>query len=474
MKRRFLAASVALGVALALTGVAVAAIDWGVRRDRLMADQSETLFGVGQPIAQSSKLQRTQAEALADPTSLVSLAQGLTARVLTTHGGREPDQIAFWPNAQNPTYLIQCNEGNPAHPGLQRINLATGAVTTIMSGTLFCDPVRLTPWGSIVFAEEAGGGPSGGRVYELINPLQTTGVKLDRATGVFSGGTGADNLTALPAMGRAAVEGLAILPNGITYYSYDDDIQGPRQGRPGGSYIKFIPRNLWTPGDPPITRLSQSPLSRGSVYALRVSNGGSYGQGREFGNGRWIPLHGGADPDVEGLAQQVNATGYYRPEDMELDTFALGQGQVRFCGPQTGDEESGLYGQVVCYTDGSVAEATTNTAVPTAEPFEIGGTSRGINMPDNIAMQPGRGNFILHEDAETTFRFRHNNDLWDCLPDGRDQDLLTDGCIRIGTLNDLTAEWTGGIFDASGQHFYVVVEHNISGKALILDITGWG
>ena len=472
--KRVVAACVAVSLALALTGVAVAAFDWGVRRDKLMADRSEDLFGVGQPIANSSKLQRTKAEALADPTSLVTLAHGLSARVVTTHGGIEPDQISFWPNAQNPTYLILCNEGNPAHPGLERVNLATGAVATIVTGTLFCDPTRLTPWGSIVFAEEAGGGPNGGRVYELIHPLQTTGVTLDRATGVFSGGVGADNLTALPAMGRAAVEGLAILPSGVTYYSYDDDILGPRRGRPGGSYIKFIPRHLWTPGDPPITDLSQSPLTSGSIYGLRVANGASYGQGREFGEGRWIPLRGGADPDVEGLAQERLLTGYFRPEDAELDTIALRQGLVRFCGPQTGDEEAGLYGQVVCFTDGSPSEAANNTAVPTAEPFEIGGTSRGINMPDNIAMQPERGNFILHEDAETTFGFKHNNDLWDCLRDGQDQDLLTDGCIRIGSLNDLTAEWTGGIFDASGTHFYVVVQHNISGKAAILDITGWG
>ena len=94
-------------------------------------------------------------------------------------------------------------------------------------------------------------------------------------------------------------------------------------------------------------------------------------------------------------------------------------------------------------------------------------------MPDNIAFQPHTNNVVLHEDAETTFEGPHNNDLWGCLPDGPDQDLLTDGCVRIATLNDLTAEWTGGIFDASGNHFYVSIQHNISGKATILDITGW-
>jgi secreted PhoX family phosphatase len=132
-----------------------------------------------------------------------------------------------------------------------------------------------------------------------------------------------------------------------------------------------------------------------------------------------------------------------------------------------------VYGQVVCFTDGSVAEATLDVAKPELQPFEIGGTSQGINMPDNIAFQPHTNNVILHEDAETTFETPHDNDLWSCLPDGKDQDLLSDGCARVGTLNDLTAEWTGGTFDASGDNFYVSVQHNISGRATILDITGW-
>ncbi len=92
-----------------------------------------------------------------------------------------------------------------------------------------------------------------------------------------------------------------------------------------------------------------------------------------------------------------------------------------------------------------------------------------------LGLQPGRGNWVIHEDADTNTALQgpHNNDLWDCLPDGTDPDLQSDGCIRIATLNDLTAEWTGGIFDASGTHFYVSVQHNITGKGVILDITGW-
>jgi secreted PhoX family phosphatase len=96
-----------------------------------------------------------------------------------------------------------------------------------------------------------------------------------------------------------------------------------------------------------------------------------------------------------------------------------------------------------------------------------------LNMPDNIEYQPGRGNWIIHEDGDTTFLRPHNNDLWSCLDDRRDDDLQSDGCLRIATLNDLTAEWTGGFFDSTGRHFYVSIQHNKTGFGVVLDITGW-
>jgi secreted PhoX family phosphatase len=99
---------------------------------------------------------------------------------------------------------------------------------------------------------------------------------------------------------------------------------------------------------------------------------------------------------------------------------------------------------------------------------------------DNIAYQPGRGNWIIHEDGDGPSidnPDRRNNDLWACLEDGADADTLSDGCIRVATLNDLHgdegAEWTGGIFDASGTRFYVSVQHNVTGHGVIVEISGW-
>jgi secreted PhoX family phosphatase len=103
----------------------------------------------------------------------------------------------------------------------------------------------------------------------------------------------------------------------------------------------------------------------------------------------------------------------------------------------------------------------------------VAGTAEQAMM-DNVAYQPGRGNWILHEDGDgAQLAQPRNNDLWDCLADGQDDDDQSDGCIRIGTLNDLTAEWTGGVFDATGKRFFVSVQHNITGQGVVLEITGW-
>ncbi|MBA2312698.1 MAG: hypothetical protein H0V97_07860, partial [Actinobacteria bacterium] len=49
-------------------------------------------------------------------------------------------------NDRNPKWFIVCNEGDVTEPGLQRINVSTGEVATIVTGTDSCDGIRRTPW----------------------------------------------------------------------------------------------------------------------------------------------------------------------------------------------------------------------------------------------------------------------------------------------------------------------------------------
>jgi hypothetical protein len=126
-----------------------------------------------------------------------------------------------------------------------------------------------------------------------------------------------------------------------------------------------------------------------------------------------------------------------RPEDADIDRAAEAAGLVRFCGNNTGNEsQDHNFGETVCVTDGTLDEALANTATPELNYLVIG--TPDFAMMDNIAYQPHRGNWVILEDGDGPAVGR-NNDIFDCLDDGADTDLLSDGCIRVATLNDLNA-----------------------------------
>jgi hypothetical protein len=457
--------SVALGAAvlLVIAGVATAAVamDFGLQNQRELADKSMLLFGVEKPIEASSTVDLTEAQALAAPSALVTVAKSLKVSVVSAgNAAANLDQMVLWPPS-SPTHLISINEEGTTSPGLQKIDLKTGVATTIVSGIGSGDPVRATPWGTILFGEEGG---DSGAMYELIDPLSVEGATINRTTGVSS----SPKIRRVSALGFNSFEGLAILPNGVTYYGNE---LSANAGAAGGAYYKFVPGTPWG-GGAPITSLDQSPYANGSIFALRVGTSGNNGQGFQYGRGSWQAIAGNGVA-LRPLAVAVKATGYYRPEDIDVDSDALAAGNVRFCGNNTGRDSSRYFGETICITDGTVAASASGTTTPEVTLLVQG--SQELNMPDNIAYQPGRGNWLIHEDGSTVGAQGgdRNNDLWSCLDDGQDDDTLSDGCVRVGTLNDLDAEWTGGFFDASGENFYVSVQHNSSGFGTILDITGW-
>ena len=466
----------ALGVLGLTTGAAaVGGLDFGLFRDHQLHAHSEQLFGIVDPLEASSTESVSASTAENDPTSLVTVAKHLRVRVVTASANAGPniDMIALWPDDRRPTHLIVCNEEGADKPGVQRVRIADGTVETILTGTVSCDPIQRTAWGTIIVGEEAGPTTSpatpGGWLLEIIHPLQTTNVLFDRVTGLLSG-PDAGNVATRPAVGRLAFEGIALYPNGVMYYG---DENRPNQGTPGGAYFKFIPGVPWSDG-PPITNLIQSPLLSGKVYGLRLgkrSGNTDYGQGSNTGLGTWLEVPAANNANLRAAAATLKLSGYYRPEDADIDLKALAAGLVRWCANNTGNEgEDHNWGETICVTDGSLAEATANTATPEVQYLVIG--SPDLAMPDNIAYQPGRGNWIIHEDGDGPAVGR-NNDLWSCRDDGEDADTLSDGCVRIATLNDLNAEWTGGIFDATGTRFFVSVQHNVTGHGVILEITGW-
>ena len=428
--------------------------DFGLATEQTMAAQSAALFGFAAPLSESAAPSAEAGYRLPGDTAdaAVALAGGLTATFLTRDAANHTDMMAFYP-AEAPTHLITCVEADletladgRLNPGVQRISLADGKVETIVRGTNSCDGIRTTAWGTVLFTEE----DDAGGAYELLNPLTTTDVVItDRATGATSDPAAVVRRMALPTM---AWEGIGLMASGVTYGG--DELRPGTAGADadGGAIFKFVPAKM---ASGMISSLDASPLAAGKTYAMQVQcvgNAVQFGQGCETGNALWIevdPTKARADADAKG------ATGYYRPEDMHLDP-AVTEG-VRFCWTNTGNEGGKNFSEVMCATDAApdtiaVPDAEGKADLTTVVTRFIEG-DRDMNSADNLDFQPGSGNLYVIEDHP-------NGDIWACLPDGADRDLKSDGCAKMLSVKDTSAEPTGFIFAADGTTAYVSVQHS--------------
>jgi hypothetical protein len=182
---RFSRRTVALALGIVTLGLAAGTAfaafeDWGLEQQTQLQNKSRPLFGVGQPLTESSNVDLDEAQALANPAGLITVAKGLKVSVVSA-GEAAPnlDQMVLWPQA-DPQYIITCNEEGVTEPALQRISLLSGDAITIATGINSCDPVRVTPWGTVLFGEENG---SVGAMYELIDPLTVVGATINNVTG---------------------------------------------------------------------------------------------------------------------------------------------------------------------------------------------------------------------------------------------------------------------------------------------------
>jgi hypothetical protein len=87
-------AALALAISGATTAAVMIAEDFGQQTERDLVDCSNQLFGVEKPIEASSTVDLTQAQALADPSALVTMAQGLKVSVVSA--GRAAPTPTRW------------------------------------------------------------------------------------------------------------------------------------------------------------------------------------------------------------------------------------------------------------------------------------------------------------------------------------------------------------------------------------------
>jgi len=466
---------------LVLTGLAVMGmtspaltqkpkVDFGAFIQHQLSAHSEQLFGFRHPLTESAL------GPYDGPNNLqaIQVADGLQVSLVSSAVASAADQIAFWPDDVNPTHVFVCDE-ETSTPAVQRVDLSAPAnanATTIVTGLSSCDPVRRTPWGTIIVAEEE----SDGGLYEIIDPASiTTPISVaNRATGATSD---AAHLVKRQAVGALAYEGIAVRDDGTLIYA---DENFPSNGNGGGAVYKFVPQIPYQ-GTGQIAVPAQSPLAAGTIYGLRVAASGSsrWGQGAETGNGSWVlvtmPPDGDGNINLRAAALAQKFTGYYRPEDMDVDPVAAAKGVFRACWANTGRkshtgdsivENSGVQSEIMCLTENPPTPFDPNPAtgtIPTVDRFLTGNEQRA--MYDNVAFQPRTGHLVVLEDGEVTAvksetkTELRGNDLWICLPDGTDDDHLSDGCVRFASIRDTTAEPSGFVFFGSGREALVHIQH---------------
>jgi len=437
--------------------------DFGMRVAQLLNAMSWKYFGIMRPLAASAPPTTGAYRAPAqDAADQVALARGLRVEYLTRDAGNHTDMMAFWPDDAAPTHLITCVEGGREllsdgsgryNPSVQRIRLSDGQVETILRGMDRCDGIRRTPWQTILVTEET----DDGGVYEVLAPLGTTEFTVfargsddfrDAAGGPVTGA--AAYRGALPTM---AWEGLTVLDSGVVIGG--DELR-PGTGaadNDGGAIFKFVPANPRT-SDGPIDNLSESPLASGLVYAMQVSCRDSrqqFGQGCEVGNATWL---GVTVASARADANATGATGFYRPEDLHRDPLFHdpdNPSAVRFCWTNTGNEGAANYAEVMCGVDHAPLAAGSGERSVVINRFVEGDTD--FNSFDNLAFQPRTGNLYVIEDHP-------NGDIFACLGDGADRDLKTDGCVKVLSVKDSSAEPSGFLFTADGHTAYLSIQHS--------------
>src|SRR5207344_3387001 len=99
-------------------------------------------------------------------------------------------------------------------------------------------------------------------------------------------------------------------------------------------------------GATPADRLAASPLAHGTVYGLRLgrrSGNTDWGQGTNSGMGIWLTM-GPADTELDlralSTVGDLRLSGFYRPEDIDIDLAALAGGNVHWCVNNTGNEST--------------------------------------------------------------------------------------------------------------------------------------
>lgn len=341
-------------------------------------------------------------------------------------------------------YLFSPFETSTA--GVKRYDRVTGTSLTIVAdgtqGFASGDASRWTPWGGYLTGEESwGAGSTKGRLFELTNPTTTTGP----ATSEFV------QRSILP---RVAHEGLAFDNNRNLYFV--DELNG-------GSIYRY------TSADPNASNGNDF-FAAGQSFVMRVGDGSVFGA---TGAATWIPVTTANGTPLPGTAtiaggqldgratSQLAAfrgTGYNRPEDLEIKTFANGKQQLYFAATDTHNVfsislDDAVNSTVKTFLDRSTIDQATGLAVGTT-----------FTNPDNLAID-AKGNIYVVEDQPGGVA-----DIW--FARDADGDGVAESMGRWASMTTAGAEPTGLYFDKFDPNVaYLNIQHADSDVDRIIQIS---
>ena len=371
-----------------------------------------------------------------DPVNPVALPAGFAQSIIVS----EPQVAdAIDMNTQNESgpqagrYLYRPAEGSVSEVSvtdLQNLGPNSTKRFAFRADWESLDPIVWTPWGTLLIGEETNASskpdpdyPSAkaGLVYELIPSASDPSV-LER-------------VVARPAIGSKSHEGMRFDKQG-NLYSISE--------RNPGYIFKFTPDRK---GD----------LSSGQLYVLKITSP----TGDRTGEAEWIPLDRNAvQVDASAAADRAGATGYNRPEDVEIAT-------------STGNNRGSINTLYVAVTGLSGPTDNRVIAIDLREPaggsahstafvydyVKVGvNTTSDFSMPDNLALDPA-GNLFVAEDPGGSFASKRNgDDIWLARPSNGPHSAAS-SVERFASLTDCDAEPTGIYWEKGGDRLFVNVQH---------------
>lgn len=344
--------------------------------------------------------------------------------------------------------------------GVQRIDLrnpnySTRTVTIVAPGTngfVSGDASRWTPWGSYLTAEESwGANSSKGRVFEITNAT--------------TAGANGGNFVQRSIVPRVSHEGLAFDASKSMYFV--DELNG-------GSVYKYVSAN-------PNASTGDEYFAKGQTFALKVGSGGQF-EGNNgpaiTGSSVWVAITdavGNAiagvstllgDGTIDGRATadhaSIQATGFNRPEDLEIQTLANGTQLLYFTTTDSDNNANTADGRSRVYTmdtkTGEVRLFADSSTIDLATGLPVGG---GFRNADNLAID-ANGNIYIIEDRDGGI----DDDIWFARDLNHDGDLLDagEGLARWASNGAPGSEFTGLYFDKFDPNVaYVNIQHPADG-----------